>query len=128
MISFPYWIAFEWLAPLIQVVGIAYVIVLTGLGFVDFKVFLIMTLFVLSFAVMYAFYAVLLESIYYNKYKNLGYLTTTLFLSILEVFVYQPMNTFFSLQGNIDYFFRKKNRHAWGNMQRKGFGSSNTQN
>lgn len=128
MISFPYWIAFEWLAPLIQVLGIAYVIVLTALGLVDFKVFLIMTLFVLTFAVMYAFYAVLLESIYYNKYKNLGYLTTTLFLSILEVFVYQPMNTLFSLQGNIDYFFRKKNRHAWGNMQRKGFASSDTQN
>lgn len=122
MISFPYWIFFEWLAPLIQVVGIAYVIVLTCLGLVDFYVFLIMTLFVLTFAVMYVFYAVLLESIYYNKYNNLGYLTATLFLSVLEVFIYQPMNTFFSLQGNIDYFFRKKNRHTWGNMQRKGFG------
>jgi len=122
MISFPYWIFFEWLAPLIQVAGIAYVIVLTCLGLIDFYVFLIMILFVLTFAVMYAFYAVLLESIYYNKYNNLGYLTTTLFLSVLEVFIYQPMNTFFSLQGNIDYFFRKKNRHAWGNMQRKGFG------
>lgn len=123
MISFPYWIFFEWLAPLIQVVGVAYVIILTFLGLIDFYAFLTMTLFVLTFAVMYVFYAILLESIYYNKYNNLRYLTTTLFLSVLEVFVYQPMNTFFSLQGNIDYFFRKKNRHAWGNMQRKGFGS-----
>lgn len=123
MISFPYWIFFEWLAPLIQVVGVAYVIILTFLGLIDFYAFLTMMLFVLTFAVMYVFYAILLESIYYNKYNNLRYLTTTLFLSVLEVFVYQPMNTFFSLQGNIDYFFRKKNRHAWGNMQRKGFGS-----
>lgn len=33
---------------------------------------------------------------YYNKYKNLGYLTTTPLLSILEVFVYQPMVLFFA--------------------------------
>jgi hypothetical protein len=83
-----------------------------------------MTLFVLSFAVMYSFFSVLLEAIYYNKYKNLTYLGNLLFLSIMEMFVYQPINMLFSLSGNIDYFFKKKSRHNWGNMTRKGFAES----
>jgi len=128
MISFPYWIFFEWLAPIIQFLGIGYVILLTIFGLLDVKVFLIMTLFVLSFAVMYSFFSVLLEAIYYNKYKNVTYLGNLLLLSVMEMFVYQPINMLFSLSGNIDYFFKKKSRHSWGNMTRKGFSGNTDQN
>jgi cellulose synthase/poly-beta-1,6-N-acetylglucosamine synthase-like glycosyltransferase len=128
MISFPYWIFFEWLAPIIQFLGIGYVILLTIFGLLDVKVFLIMTLFVLSFAVMYSFFSVLLEAIYYNKYKNVTYLGNILLLSVMEMFVYQPINMLFSLSGNIDYFFKKKSRHIWGNMTRKGFSGNTDQN
>jgi len=127
LISFPYWIFFEWLAPIIQFLGIGYVILLTIFGLLDLKVFLIMTLFVLSFAVMYSFFSVLLEAIYYNKYKHVTYLANLLFLSVMEMFVYQPMNMIFALLGNIDYFFKKKNRQNWGNMTRKGFAGNSLQ-
>jgi hypothetical protein len=57
----------------------------------------------------------------YNRYKDRFYIGQILLFSLLEMFIYQPVNTFFALKGNYDYFI-KKNRKGWGAMTRTGFG------
>jgi len=38
--------------------------------------------------------------------------------------IYQPLNMYFSLSGNYDYFFRN-NKRGWGEMTRTGFTKKN---
>jgi len=81
---------------------------------------LILLAFVLSFSMMYSIFAVFFEAYTYHKYKGVKYFTQTILIIILEMFIYQPLNMYFSLTGHYDYFF-KKNKKNWGEMPRTGF-------
>lgn len=120
MVSFPYWVLFEWLAPIIEVIGILYVIFIILFGLLNYQVFIILLLFVLTFSVMYSSIAIFFEAFTYNKYKGAKYISEALLFFLLEMIIYQPLNMYFSLCGNYDFFFRK-NKRGWGDMTRKGF-------
>ena len=120
MISFPYWVLFEWLAPIIQLTGTLYVILMALLGLLNVKVFLIMLAFILSFMLMYTYFAIFYEAYTFNKYKGVNYLFKAYFMATIEVIIYQPLNMLFSIDGNISAFFRRKKKN-WGEMTRKGF-------
>lgn len=120
IISFPYWILFEWLAPIVQLSGIIYFILITLMGFLNLYVFFSLTFFVLAFAGMYSILAIFLEAYTYNKYHGKRYLSQSIAFTILEMIIYQPLNMFLSIGGNFDFFFKKNNRH-WGEMTRNGF-------
>jgi len=120
MVSFPYWVLFEWLAPILQFFGLLYFAVITVLGLLNQYVFLILLLFVFSFSVMYSLFAVFFEAYTYNKYQGAGYIIQVFVFILLEMLIYQPLNMFFSLSGNYDFFF-KKNKKGWGDMTRTGF-------
>lgn len=120
MLSFPYWVFFEWLAPIIQLLGMGYVLLVTILGLINVSVFFTMLIFVFSFATMYTFFAIYFEASTFNKYKGVKYLSKAYFIAIVEMFVYQPLNLIFSIRGNIDSFFGSK-KNVWGEMTRKGF-------
>jgi len=120
MISFPYWFLFEWLAPIIEFVGIVYFVLITILGKLDVTVFVLLTIFVLFFSVMYSVFAIFLETYSYDKYHNARNRIQAFIFIFLEMVIYQPLNMYFSLSGNYDYFF-KKNKRGWGEMTRKGF-------
>jgi biofilm PGA synthesis N-glycosyltransferase PgaC len=122
LVSFPYWVFFEWLAPIIQMVGLIYVVIIAFLGMLNLKVFLIMALFILSFVLAYTYFAIFYEAYTFNKYKGVKYLSKAFFIATIEMLVYQPLNLIFSISGNIDAFFGKKNK-KWGEMTRKGFES-----
>ncbi len=127
MVSFPYWVFFEWLAPILQFVGILYFIAITFLGLLNLYTFIVLVFFVLSFSVMYSLFAVFYEAYTYNKYHGAGYIVQVLMFIILEMLIYQPLNMFFSLSGNYDFFF-KKNKKSWGIMTRTGFSGNKTSN
>lgn len=120
MLSFPNWVLFEWLAPLIEAIGLIYFFILLYFDLVNMHVFLTLLLFVLSFSMMYSMFAVFFEAYTYHKYKGVKYLTQTVSLMFLEMFIYQPLNMIFSLNGHFDFYF-KKNKKNWGEMTRKGF-------
>lgn len=123
LISFPYLVLFEWLAPIIQMTGIVYVIILSIFGLLNVKVFLIMTVFILSFVLMYTYFAIFYEAYTFNKYKGVKYLTKAYVNASFEMFFYQPLNLIYSISGNIDAFFGKKKKN-WGVMTRKGFNNN----
>ena len=118
--SFPNWVFFEWLAPLIQSVGLVYFLFLLFFDLVNMHTFITLLIFVLSFSIMYSVFAVFFEAYTFHKYKGVKYLSQTFGLIILEMFIYQPMNMLFSLKGHFDFYF-KKNKKNWGEMTRTGF-------
>jgi len=121
ILSFPNWVLFEWLGPIIQFVGILYFVFLAIFGAVDYKIFLTLLIFVFTFSLMYSLFAIFFEIYTFNKYKGIGFFFQSLLVIILEMFIYQPLNMIFSLSGHLDYYFKKKTHKVWGKMERVGF-------
>ena len=120
MLSFPNWVLFEWLAPIIQAVGLVYTVIIVLFGLADAYVMVTLLLFVLTFSIMYSLFAIFFEAYTFHKYRGIGYVVQSILLVFLEMLFYQSLNMYFSLTGNFDFFFRKKKK-GWGTMTRTGF-------
>jgi cellulose synthase/poly-beta-1,6-N-acetylglucosamine synthase-like glycosyltransferase len=119
MLSFPYWVFFEWLAPIIEAFGILYFILIAIFGYPNWPFFSVTLFFVYFFSVTFSTYAILYDHLIFHRYTKRSMLIKLLFTSWLEPFFYHPMVTWWALRGNWDYFVMKKK--AWGKMTRQGF-------
>jgi cellulose synthase/poly-beta-1,6-N-acetylglucosamine synthase-like glycosyltransferase len=121
LLSFPYWVFFEWLAPLIELVGVVYFLISVITGVVNFETFLYISLFVLTFAFSFTMLGVFFEALMFNKYRGFKNLLIITFYALIEVLIFHPLNWFFALQGNFAFFIR--DNQSWGVMTRTAFGS-----
>ena len=117
MLGYPYWLLFEWLSPLVAFAGMAYTVYLAIIGALNLPFFLLLFLFVYTFAICLSTWAVLFEEITFHKYRRKRDVMFLIFTSLLEPFIY-PMYTYFAVRGNIEALRGKK---GWGKAERKGF-------
>jgi hypothetical protein len=117
LLGYPYWFFFEWLAPLIAFIGFIYSIFLVVTNTINWPFFLLLFLFVYTFAVSLSIWAILFEEITYHKYKKKRDVLKLLFAAFLEPFFY-PLHTYFAVRGNLEALRGKK---GWGKAERKGF-------
>ncbi|MBU8893564.1 MAG: glycosyltransferase [Bacteroidales bacterium] len=122
MISFPYWLFFEWMAPFVEVIGISYLITMISLGKIDLTIVILFSIFAFSFGLLYSSFSVFYEKLIFSRYRDYKFLFKIFFISVTEIFIFHPLNTIFSLKGNYDYFIKKK--RGWGKMKREGFNSN----
>jgi cellulose synthase/poly-beta-1,6-N-acetylglucosamine synthase-like glycosyltransferase len=122
LLSYPYWLIFERLAPIIETVGILYFVVLLVLKQVRWEYAL--TFFVLAylFSVLFSIVALYSEELTFHQYKKKGTGFKLVLLSALEPFVLHPFILYAAIRGNIDYYFNKNKK--WGVMQRKGLANA----
>ncbi len=119
MVSHPFWVFFEWLAPIIEFIGIIYFLVIAFLGNPNWPFFLAMLFFVYSFSITFSTYAILFDVLSYNRYKKKRMIVKLLLTAWIEPIIFHPFVVYWALSGNFDYFIRKK--RTWGNMSRVGF-------
>ncbi|MGL4631428.1 MAG: glycosyltransferase family 2 protein [Leadbetterella sp.] len=117
MISYPYWFFFEYLAPIIECLGIVWIIIAIILGIVNWPFFYIMSVFVYTFVQMVSMFAIFCEEISYHRYKSHKDILLLLGSALLEPFIYHPFLVYSAIRGHIDYY---KGVHTWGEMTRKG--------
>jgi len=120
ILSFPYWVFFEWMAPIIEVVGIIYFVIMLIMGNVNLQLTGTLLLFVFSFALSFSSFALFYESYIFNKYKGYKFMFQVIFVAMAEMIIFHPLNLFFALSGNFDYFI-KNNKKGWGEMTRTAF-------
>lgn len=120
LISFPYWVIFEWFAPILETIGLIYFIVALSLGMVNYQIFFLLLLFVFSFSLVFSSFAVFYETYLFNKYKGAGFLFKAILIAMAEMIIFHPMNVYFALRGNYDFFI-KRNKKEWGVMTRTAF-------
>ena len=121
MFMMPYMFLFEFLAPIIEAIGVVSLITLVATDSINWDTFWLIALliyvaaqFVTIVVIMFDF---TLSSAKWNNQKA-GY--PRLFIaSLLEPIFYHPIITFCSVVGYIQYLF--KINMGWGVMQRKGF-------
>lgn len=122
VISYPFWLFFEWMAPLIEFFGFIYFLVLVLLGWVNWSHFLLLFAMVYSFALLISWFTLLIEEITYREYKGYKSLFRLLGTAVLEPLFFHPIGVWAAIRGNWDKFVLKKNN--WGTQVRTGFNNS----
>ncbi len=118
MLGYPYWLVFEYVAPIIEFLGILWFIFLAITGNLNWPFFLLLFGFVYFFAVSLSIWSVLFEEMTYHKYERKRDVFRLIGTAFLEPIFYHPMVMLMSIKGNLDKIF---NRNSWGKMERKGF-------
>ena len=119
MVSHPFWVFYEWLAPYIEVFGMLYFLTIAFFGQPNWPLFFVMIFFVYFFAVTFSTYAILFDHLAYHRYKKKRMIIKLILTAWLEPIILHPMVVYWAIRGNIDLFIRKKK--TWGNMTRVGF-------
>ncbi|MPL92726.1 Poly-beta-1,6-N-acetyl-D-glucosamine synthase [bioreactor metagenome] len=120
LLSFPYWVFFEWLAPIVETLGLTYFLFMVIFSTVNYPVFIILLIFVFSFSLFFSSFAVYYETRIFNRYKGYKFLFSVFFIAMAEILIYHPMNVYYSLLGNYSYFI-KRDKKGWGKMTRTSF-------
>ncbi len=118
ILSYPYWLFFEWFAPIIEFTGILFACILAILGYINPNYFFALLAAVFFFSYTLSAFAILYEELSYHQYRNKRDLMKLLWVAIVEPIIYHPMNLWWSIRGNYDFLTGKK---SWGEMTRQGF-------
>jgi len=121
LLGYPYWLAFEYLAPIVEFLGICWFVFLVITNRLNWPFFLLLFGFVYFFAVSLSIWAVLFEEITFHKYEKRRDVLRLVAIAFLEPLFYHPMVMLMTIKGNLDKIF---NRNKWGKMERKGFGKN----
>jgi len=117
MVALPYFVAFELLGPLVEVLGyVAFVAaIVTGRASPVYTVaFLALAVF-LGSAISVS--AVALEELSFRRYRRFGDLVALLVVALIESFGYRQMSTWWRLRGLVS---AARSDLQWGAMERRG--------
>ena len=119
LFSMPYFIFFEALAPVIEVLG--YVVFVWSLWTHSINsAFAILFIYVaLLLGVLNSVVSVVLQEISGHRYQGLKAWSLLLFTAVVENFGYRQMTVWWRLKGTIDWL---RGKEGWGQMKRKGIG------
>lgn len=121
LLGYPYWLMFEYLAPIIEFLGIVWFIFLAISGRLNWPFFILLSGFVYFFAVSLSIWSVLFEEVTFHKYEKRRDVLRLIGTAFLEPLFFHPLVMLMSIKGNIDKLFK---RNRWGKMERKGFNES----
>ena len=119
LLSYPYWFFIEWLAPIVEFLGLIYFFICVLIGQVNWSFFILILGFIYAFAITFSTYSILFEELTYHKYGKRREILKLIIASWIEPLIYHPLIIYYSIKGNFDYFINKKS--SWGEMERKGF-------
>ena len=122
LLSFPYWVFFEWLAPIIEFFGILYFIFLAMTGYVNWLFCLSLFALVYCFAIAHSLFAIIFEELTFHQYKKPSDMFKLIFTSMIEPFAFHTLTIWWSIKGSFD-LIRGANK-GWGEMTRAGFGDA----
>ncbi|WP_245693378.1 glycosyltransferase family 2 protein [Salinimicrobium catena] len=117
ILSIPYWTFFEFLAPLLEVIGILVTLYLVIIGLINWPFFVILAILVYTFSVALSCLALLTEEYTYSQY-SLKDFKKLIIGALLEPFIFHPVTVYAAIKGNLE---KLRGRNAWGEMKRSGF-------
>lgn len=117
LLSYPFWLVYEYLAPIIEATGLLFSIFLACMGMINWHFFVLLLLFVYTFAIMFSMLSLLTEEATYYQYTKRKDYIKLIYAALLEPIFFHPFVVYCAIKGNIDLVKGKK---AWGDMTRKG--------
>lgn len=118
MISFPFFLFYEFLGPVIEVFGYLIFILSIILGLLNPPFVLLFLTAAIVLGILLSTSALLMEEIHYRSYPRLRDILTLFGFAILENLFYRQLHAWWRFRGIIDFFFRKR---GWGSQARRSF-------
>lgn len=122
--ALPYLWLFELLAPVVEIFGIATIILAAWMGVLSREFFLEFLIFGYAFATVISIGSVLQEEITYKRYNDWQDVGRLVSYCFLEHFPYRQLHMIWRLQGLWQYL---RGDHAWKPLKRKGLASARVQ-
>jgi len=118
MVSYPFWLFFEWLAPLVEASGLLFMVAMMACGLVQWTTVFTLMLAVYTFAVLVSMLALVAEELTYHRYSRKRDVMKLALTALIEPLLFHPRTVWWALLGNRDLLRGKK---TWGEMTRQGF-------
>lgn len=119
LVVFPVIFIFEFLAPIVEAIGLIIFIYLCYLGKINWDYALFIFLYTYTFSIIISTLVLFIDNLVKRQYKSFGELMKLWVLVLIEPFIYHPLSIYFSIYGYIKFFILKEIK--WGTMTRQGF-------
>jgi cellulose synthase/poly-beta-1,6-N-acetylglucosamine synthase-like glycosyltransferase len=131
MLTMPWFLVFELVAPVVEVLGLLYFLLLLaalavehvfhpGLDLVNVPIVVLLLSASILLAIFVTLVALLAEEISFRRYRGVPDLLRAVWAALEENFLYRQLNAWWRLGGTVEVL--RRTRHDWGDMRRKGFG------
>lgn len=120
LIGMPYYVVFEALGPVIEVLGYAITIVAVWAGALDWVFAQLLFLLAVVFGTLISLLSVALEELSFRRHPRVSDLLWLVALAVLENVGYRQITAWWRFVGTVDFL---RNRQGWGAMARRGFRS-----
>lgn len=97
--AFPFWLFGEALEPLVEILGITYIVVAAIIGRLELSFFILFSALSIGYTFLYSIYALCIEEFSYRKYPSIRSLLMLLFVNAIENFGYRQLLLFWRTQG-----------------------------
>lgn len=124
LLNLPYALFYEFLAPIIEVTGLIFMIYLLFTKQINFSTFWLMLLFVFLTGITISLVTIGLDLRVKKLYRTFREYFKLILFSSFESFVYHPFIVIFTLKGYWQYLTSKDLK--WGTMTRQGFAKNVT--
>ena len=121
MISFPFFLFYEFLGPVIEIGGYLIFILSLILGLLNPPFVLLFLTAAIVLGILLSTSALLMEEIYYRNYPRLRDVLTLFCFAVMENLFYRQLHAWWRFRGIIDFFFKKR---SWGSQARRSFTDS----
>lgn len=117
-LAFPFMLLFEWLGPIVEVVGYILMGVFYGLGYVSWPVFMVFLFASIALGMVVSISSLLLEEMSFHLYEHPRQMLRLMTAAVLENFGFRQINSVWRLWGLARWLFGRKGH--WGKMRRSG--------
>lgn len=118
MVVYPCFVLFEWLAPIIELIGL--ILVPIGLLVGEVSPFFAVLFFALALGlgILLSMLALFLEEVSFRRYGRARDRALLIAFALLESFGYRQLTLYWRLRGIVNFI---RGKRSWGSMNRKGF-------
>lgn len=119
LVGLPYYVLFEFLAPVIQLVGVAAVVVAIALGALNVPYDILFLAIIIGYGILLSVAALAIEELAFHRYSRWRDLTTAVAAAVVGNLGYRQLTAVWQLQGTWSALRRAE--QVWGVMSRTGF-------
>ena len=115
-VALPFFLVFEWLGPVLEVLGYVFVVVTYLLGLLSFASALLFLLLAIGMGMLLSVSSLLLEELSFRTYPKMRHILLLFVVAIAENFGYRQLNSYWRVVGLVKWLVGRK--PAWGEMKR----------
>jgi cellulose synthase/poly-beta-1,6-N-acetylglucosamine synthase-like glycosyltransferase len=119
LLALPYFVVFELFAPIIELAGIAFLVLGLAAGAINLSFAWLFLLVAYGYGLMLTMVALTVEEMAFHRYRRWSDLGVALVASLAENFGYRQLTAVWRLQGI--WAAIRRSGHGWGVMTRQGF-------